>query len=702
MKNFLILLNILLFGFQTGIVAQTTYSTVYDTICSNETYNLNGTLYNSTGVYYNTILNSAGGDSIITLNLFVKPAPSVTILERNVCQDDTVHFVFTGVPPFYLDYTFNNVRQNIVVSGMDTVFAVTQTGDNIFIVHGLISANGCYLGATDEQGVSINGVIWATRNVNTPNTFTSAPEIAGMYYQWNRNVGWSTTNPIINTNGNTVWNNTMPTGTQWEEQNNPCPCGWRVPTQQEQQTLLNSGNILTTQNGVSGRRFGTVPNTIFLPYSTGWREPNGTLYYADHSDYWTATQYNSTTAYDLCFDTGYAHQVMPDKRFATSVRCVKTTTPDCYIHIDTVTVNSKKNISISDTIYKCEDYFFGGENINETGVYTDILVGQNGCDSIVTLNLLVRPKEFNDTLNICVENLPVSVYDTVFSTTAVSGTYIIHHHCATITFLLNVEPKIETYPPDIPIICADDNSFILKFSNTNNPNTKPPTYYEIIFDDHAIHAGFENFENQSGEFVNNEIIVQIPEKIYPDFYKCKIILSDYIYDCTQQAFDTVLPVLYPDSIMQQKWDDVIALLNYYYNGGFEFSAYQWYKNGSILTGETKSYIYLNGSSLKIGDKYSVLITRPDNSKMFSCDFTAHEPLDPFSTFPTVVNSNGTIKIPFQDKSAKIRIITVTGIVLASNTINEENNEIIVPQQQGIYLLEILRNNSRTVVKIIVK
>jgi len=717
MKNFLIFLNVLLFGFQTGIVAQTTYSTIYDTICSHETYNLNGTLYNSTGVYNNTILNSAGGDSIITLNLFVKPAPSVAILERNVCQDDTVHFVFTGVPPFYLDYTFNNIRQNITVSGMDTMCVVTQTGVNILIIHSLISANGCYFGATDEQGVLINGVIWSTRNVGKPKTFTAKPEDAGMFYQWGKNVGWSTSDPMINTNGSTVWDwIPVPNSENWKPENDPCPCGWRVPTKEEQWDMIGIGSADVIQNGVLGRLSRTDRNSIFLPYAkladeriVGWRNDNGSLMVFElndysngppHSDYWAATD---NEAWDLCFRFGFPLQERSSKTFCTLVRCVKDATPECYINVDTVMVNSKTFNTILDTIYKCEWYYFGNDSINETGIYVDTVIGQNGCDSIVTLNLLVLPREFNDTLNICINRLPHTIYDTIFSPTAVNGTYIIHHRCATITLLLNVEPKIETYPPDIPIICADDKSFILKFQNTNSPNTKPPTNYKIIFDNHTVPAGFENFENQSNEIGNNnEIIVRMPEKIYPDYYKCKIILSDNVYNCLQQEFDIVLPVLYPDSIMQQKWDDVIALLNYYYNGGFEFSAYQWFQNGKILTGETKSYIYLNGSSLKIGDKYSVLITRPDGSQMFSCDFTAHEPRAECCKFPTIINSNGIIKIPLQDKTAKIRLITVTGIVLLTRTINEENNEIIAPQQQGIYLLEISGNNSKKVVKIIVK
>ena len=80
------------------------------------------------------------------------------------------------------------------------------------------------------SGVDINGVIWATCNVNTPKTFTSSPSEYGMFYQWNRPVGWSSSNPLENHDGGTEWDNNIPSGDTWEISNNVCPSGWRLPT----------------------------------------------------------------------------------------------------------------------------------------------------------------------------------------------------------------------------------------------------------------------------------------------------------------------------------------------------------------------------------------------------------------------------------------------------------------------------------------
>jgi len=117
----------------------------------------------------------------------------------------------------------------------------------------------------DIEGVVINGITWATRNVDMPGTFAERPESAGMFYQWGKNVGWSTTDPLFASNGSTTWDNTSYKGDFWTEENCPCPKGWRVPTDQELQKLVDAGSIWTTISGITGRKFGKGRNSIFLP-----------------------------------------------------------------------------------------------------------------------------------------------------------------------------------------------------------------------------------------------------------------------------------------------------------------------------------------------------------------------------------------------------------------------------------------------------
>jgi len=139
--------------------------------------------------------------------------------------------------------------------------------------------------STTDVGVLINGVRWATRNVNTPGTFTNNNYDAGYFYQWNSNVGWPSTGAIGSitaTDGTTTWNSswaggyTTPSATDtWTSTNDPSPQGWRVPTLTEIRTLVDATKVTaiwTTQNGVYGERFTdkTTGNTLFLSAS-GYR-----------------------------------------------------------------------------------------------------------------------------------------------------------------------------------------------------------------------------------------------------------------------------------------------------------------------------------------------------------------------------------------------------------------------------------------------
>jgi len=79
------------------------------------------------------------------------------------------------------------------------------------------------------------------------------------------------------------------------------------------------------------------------------------------------------------------------------------------------------------------------------------------------------------------------------------------------------------------------------------------------------------------------------------------------------AVDTCLNVIY------QRWDDVLSVKNSANNGGYEFVAFQWLRNGLAIEGAVNSYIYVPGG-LRMGDVYSVLLTHPDGTEEESCPY----------------------------------------------------------------------------------
>ena len=180
--------------------------------------------------------------------------------------------------------------------------------------------------------VLINGVKWATCNVDAPGTFAAAPESAGMFYQWNRKIAWSATDPMVNSNDGTEWDSSLPEGTTWTKANDPSPAGYRVPTFDEIKSLLDEDKVTNewTNNyngtGVSGRIFTDKNNgnSIFLP-AVGYRDYyyDGTLYSAgSYGGYWSSTQDDSDYAYDLSFYSDGADWGNDNRSFGLSVRPV--------------------------------------------------------------------------------------------------------------------------------------------------------------------------------------------------------------------------------------------------------------------------------------------------------------------------------------------------------------------------------------------
>jgi len=176
---------------------------------------------------------------------------------------------------------------------------------------------------TTDKGVVINGVKWATRNVDIPRTFTAKPEEAGMLYQWNRVTAWSATGDDV-----TDWDATIPVGNTWDEHNDPSPAGWRVPNFAEVQTLFDAKNVTNewvTIDSVYVRKFTDklTGNILFLP-ATGFRNDNhGTLNDTGiRGYYWSSTKRDSTNAYGLRISDSFAGTNDDFRGEGRAIRCV--------------------------------------------------------------------------------------------------------------------------------------------------------------------------------------------------------------------------------------------------------------------------------------------------------------------------------------------------------------------------------------------
>lgn len=100
----------------------------------------------------------------------------------------------------------------------------------------------------------------------------------------------------------------------------------------------------------------------------------------------------------------------------------------------------------------------------------------------------------------------------------------------------------------------------------------------------------------------------------PGLYTGKLIVEDA--NCGTKEFNLHFTVNYPSDIFLFKFNNVLAV---YQNKGYDFTAYQWYRNGEPVEGATSSILYLGeGISFNEGDIVYVVLTDKSGMVLPSC------------------------------------------------------------------------------------
>ena len=401
------------------------------------------------------------------------------------------------------------------------------------------------------------------------------------------------------------------------------------------------------------------------------------------------------------------------------------------------------------TICQGDSVEYAGKIFKKPGFYPIKLKTIDGCDSIYYLNLIVNPVYFQEeTVKVLDDEVPyywegdpyymTGDYIRSWQVNECDDTHVLH--------LTVVEPqyieqnvkicnsdsmfwrgqyysaagdyydivrdtinKIKTiytlhletvYPTDIisartTDICADAQTFDIEFEY----NGTKPTHYSVYFDALAKHEGFKDVIDAVflPDMIAHVELPQYTEMAYnnhpvyvkPNKYTMRLVVDNSVCGVSSSN-DIEIVVKYPNWIIEQHWDDVVAPLKKTYNGGFEFSEVDWYVNGALQP--NNSLGYLHNDKLKEGDEVVMYATRKgENYSIPTCPLIIKAILpnttdEPILVYPTQAPRQAPVITIEAPQGGHYAIYSYTGTLIGQGTLNEGKIQVELPRVSGMYFV----------------
>jgi gliding motility-associated-like protein len=486
---------------------------VSDSICSGEIYEVGNSVYTENGNYVDTLQSTGGCDSIINLNLFVFPLNTVSFSEE-ICEGDSVNIGNSN-------YTETGVYTDTLQSsnGCDSIIVLDLTvhphqltnlnyeiceGDSVIIGSSVYMDSGSYTDSL-QSSEGCDSIVQLNLEVFPVHAILQNAQICtGDSY----GVG----NSVYTTSGTYV-----------DVFTNSFGCDSIVTTNLIVSDQLNStmnavicfGDSLQVSNAIfteSGTYFDTLIagggcdsivtiNLIVLNEIQTARVEEicegNVVAIGDSSYYQTGIYTTILTGTNGCDSTVVLDLLVhPDKDTLLIINdCegssysmggqiyeetgVYSTTLSTVYGCDSI-VTLELNLlgeigyNLEASICDTEEYVLNNISYNETGVYTQTLIAQAGCDSIINLSLTVLESvEIFNKIVIC-ESDSAWIFDQYQN---IPGTYtqnfVAQNGCdSLVTIELILEPEVELFADD-EVICEGE-SVQLFVDGASNVVWSPP------------------------------------------------------------------------------------------------------------------------------------------------------------------------------------------------------------------------------------
>ncbi|MBL0359448.1 MAG: proprotein convertase P-domain-containing protein [Chitinophagaceae bacterium] len=400
----------------TVTVKPITFSTTNTSICPAQLpYTWNSNIYNTGGTYQDTLINAAGCDSIVTLNLTVKSV-SASTTNTSICPSQlpyTWNSNIYNAGGTYKDTLTNSVGCDSVVALNLTVKTITTSTTNVSVCPAQLpyswnsnsyNTGGAYnVTLVNSQGCDSIATLNLTVKTITTSTTNVSVCPAQLPYSWNSNsynTGGTYNVTLVNSQGcDSIATLNLTVKTVTTSTTNISVC----PTQLPYSWNSNSYNVGGTYNVtlVNSQGCDSIATLNLTVKTISTSTTNISICPVQLPYSWNSNSYNAGGTYNV---------TLVNSQGCDSIATLNLT-------VKTIST-STTNVSVCPAQLP---YSWNSKSYNTGGTYNVTLINSQGCDSIATLNLTIKTISTSTTnVSVCPAQLPYNWNSNSYNT---GGTY---------------------------------------------------------------------------------------------------------------------------------------------------------------------------------------------------------------------------------------------------------------------------------------
>lgn len=685
-------------------VFQSTITTIHEEICQGTTLMFRGKVLTEAGTYYDTLVRSRNGcDSIIKLVVSIMP-DYIFSQNATICENET--FLFRGRPVYQSGTYYDSL---LTVTGCDSIYRLQLTvkKKNRLIIDTVVCSNEPYF--FNAKAITQSGIYYDTvKTAEGCDSFLelhitySVPTITVINKTICQNQHFTTpTGKILNVTG--IFYDTLINSAG-------CDSVFEIILNViDNYHVYDTAYVIRGQSyfyrGIACRNEGFYYDTAYsfsscdtffqllLIYEPYLEVHLDTIFCDNNPFKFRGRIYNQTTTDTL---------LLPSNDYYVT---------DTLLIINTI-VYPHAETYLNDSTCDGRAYMFGGSMRTTSGTYRDSLLTVNGCDSVVILKLMIFDKMvFVDSASVC-ETEPYFWHGRRLYQSGVYYDTLINAECGCneyyefiFTYLKETKLINANGTTDKVIACGDDLSYTI----TPQYIGETPSRYTITYD--GIMVSHSN-DITNGRYDGTSITVPMPRDgnnriVRPDKYTVTLYIGNEHCDATPYIRNFDLHVDYPSSILDQHFKNVVSVFNSDHNGGYNFSGYKWYVNGSVVQGATESNLYLK--SLKPNDEvYAELRRTTENYFVPTCPIIIEDLGPEPQEYPVMIGGTyfmpGNTQARLKSKEQGIyRLYNMQGMLISSGDIDTDDETLVtLPSVSGCYLLWVKTETSLQTFKLIVR